>query len=408
MTHSADRDLSEFLPRLRTWLALNVPVDAWSGPPRGPHDVAAARSFQRALFDAGLAGLSWPERWGGRGLTDDHERMFASEAYQYELPVLVFTVGLGMCLPALLGVGTDAQRERYVASALRGDEIWSLLVSEPGAGSDVAGVRTKAERVEGGFLLTGQKVWTTAAQFADLGLVLARTDATVPKHEGLTAFIVDMHAAGLDVRPLRDVTGASEFNEVFFDGVFVADDAVLGEVGGGWRVATAVFEHERRAVSVGLGTTGKIAAPLGLSELAEHAARDGRLGELAERIAEQFLRERVADLMNREIGELLEAGRDPGALVSMTKLSVAQNSVLAADLALRVFGSDALIGPEDSRTAARIDALAGALRLSIGGGTNEIQRDVIGDRILGLPREPRADRGPFDELARSEREGRQR
>src|SRR5438874_627745 len=224
--------LSEFRAQVRSFLSQNAPKrvvrsaeEEESNPQEATiADIPTQKRFQAALADAGLAGLTWPKPWG-QGLTPEHQRVFNEEAAGYELPMGAYTIGLGMVIPTMIEFGTDQQRERYVAKALRGEEIWSQLFSEPGAGSDVASLQTRAERDGDEWILNGQKVWTSGAHYSDFGAIIARTDPDQPKHRGITMFIIDMKATGVTVKPLRQITGDANFNEVFFDDVRLPADA---------------------------------------------------------------------------------------------------------------------------------------------------------------------------------------
>ena len=247
-------DETYFRLEVRKWLegtgfapaAIGGLVSPWADHAEAA--VVDARAFQRALFDAGYAGLSWPELYGGRGLTPRHEYIFDQEAGRYELPSGVFSIGLGMCGPTLLAHGTEEQKARYIPPMLQGEEIWSQVFSEPGAGSDLAALRTRAVRDGDMWTLTGQKVWTSGALISQYGLVLARSDVKRPRHAGLTMFIVDLAAPGVSLRPLKQMTGHAKFAEVFLDGVRVRDDHRVGDENDGWRCAITTLMNERFSV----------------------------------------------------------------------------------------------------------------------------------------------------------------
>ena len=251
-------ELAEFRLKVRSFLTEHAPKRAARGDDESPAfeatvaDLATQKVFQAALADAGLAGLTWPTPWG-QGLTPEHQRVFNEEAAGYELPTTAYIIGLGMVIPTMIEFGTDAQRERYVAKALRGEEIWSQLFSEPGAGSDVASLQMRAERDGDEWVLNGQKVWTTGAQLSDFGAVIARTNPDNPKHRGITMFIVDFKAPGVEIRPLRQMNGGSGFNEVFFTDVRIPDANRIGDVDDGWRCAVAMLMNERVAIGSGGG-----------------------------------------------------------------------------------------------------------------------------------------------------------
>jgi len=388
-------DLATYREELRAWLRAHAPA------PSPTTDIAAAKEFQAALHAAGYAGITWPRDVGGQGLGPEYQQVFGDEAAEYELPVYPFLIGMGMCGPTLNDLGTPEQRSRYLPPLLRGEEIWCQLFSEPGAGSDVASLQTRAVPAGsadgGGWVVDGQKVWTTNAQWADYGALLARTDPDRPKHAGLTMFVIDMHAPGVTVRPLKDMSGRAPFNEITFDSVRLPADAVLGEVNGGWHAAVTMLGHER--VTIGSRRTAKT-NPLDFA--AVHAlARDlGVDGEPEVRsvLAELYARERVLELFNVRVRQETAAGLPPGARGSVGKLAGAMLSRFAVDAVGEVAGP-AAVGWEDARGDALAVAVTSSPAGGIAGGTNEIQRGIIGERILGLPKEPAVDRGvPFREL----------
>jgi alkylation response protein AidB-like acyl-CoA dehydrogenase len=289
-------------------------------------------------------------------------------------------IGLGMPGPTILELGTEAQKKRFLPPMLRGEEIWCQLFSEPGAGSDVASLQTSAVRDGDEWVLNGQKVWTSGAQHSDWGAVIARTDPTVPKHNGITMFIIDMHSPGVTVRPLKVATGASPFNEVFFDNVRLPADAVINKVNNGWAAAVVMLRNER----VTIGT----AAPARTSPLAFDS-----LSKLL------YAQERASGLFGQVLREEAMAGRDPGPRGSEAKLAGAVLGLHAADVALEVLGPDAA-GTDNEDAKAVITAIIGVPSGSIAGGSNEIQRNIIGERVLGLPKDPGVDRSvPFNQLA---------
>jgi len=390
---------ADFRNRARAWLEQNAPrrggADG-SGEP-GRADIAAQRAFQARLYDAGLAGLTWPREYGGQGLTNAEQIAFSQEARDYALPVGAFVIGLGMPGPTILELGTEAQKRRYLPRMLRGEEIWCQLFSEPSAGSDVASLITTAVRDGDGWVLNGQKVWTSGAQYSDYGAVIARTDPSVPKHNGITMFILDMHAPGVTVRPLKVATGASPFNEVFFDQVRLPADSVIGEVNDGWRAAVVMLRNER----VAIGTmAAPRTSPLSADSLRGLAARLGTGADpgLNRKLAELHARERSVQLFGQLLREEAMAGRDPGPRGSVAKLAGAELGVLASQVAADVLGP-AAAASDSADVKAVLTAMIAVPGGSIAGGTNEIQRNIIGERVLGLPKDPGVDRGtPFNQL----------
>jgi alkylation response protein AidB-like acyl-CoA dehydrogenase len=395
----SEQSVTDFRNRARAWLAENAPRraaadDESGGPARA--DVAAQKAFQARLYDAGFVGLTWPAEYGGQGLTIAEQLAFGQEARDYALPVGVFFIGIGMPGPTILELGTEEQKKRYLPKMLRGEEIWCQLFSEPAAGSDVASLTTTAVRDGDGWVLNGQKVWTSGAQYSDYGAVIARTDPSVPKHNGITMFIVDMHAPGVTVRPLKVATGATPFNEVFFDQVRLPADAVIGEVNDGWRAAVVMLRNER----VNIGTMGAPrTSPLSYHSLSSLAAKQGNADpRLGRRLAELYVRERSMQLFGQLLREEAMSGRDPGARGSVAKLAGAELGTFASLVAAEVLGP--AVAASDSEEAWEV--LNTALSMpgsSIAGGTNEIQRNIIGERVLGLPKDPGVDRStPFNQL----------
>ncbi len=398
---SADESLDGFRARVRAWFAENVQLTG--GVKDESFDaVDVARRFQAALFDARLAGLTWPAEYGGQGLTTAHQLAFNEAAEPYVVPTMPLLIGLGMCAPTLLEKGTQEQREEHLARMLRGDEVWCQLFSEPGAGSDVAGLRTRAVRDGDDWVVTGQKVWTSGAHYSDYGLLLARTNPDVPKHLGLTMFVVDMRAPGVTIRPLRQITGGSGFNEVFFDDVHVPGDAVVGEVDRGWQAAVTTLMNERVSIGAGGGGLGRRLGGGEFAALADLARRRGGLADpvLRQSLASVFVEERLLELLSSRIREDVRAGRTPGPQGSVAKLAGAQLARHAAEVGLEVLGSGGAAWESDDADAERwTQALLGAPGNAIAGGTPEIMKNILGERVLGLPREPAVDRDvPFREL----------
>ncbi|MCC5575467.1 acyl-CoA dehydrogenase family protein [Microtetraspora sp. AC03309] len=385
----------EYRRRARTWLEENAGARAEADP--GTDGLAAARAFMAELHDAGYSGITWPKQWGGQGLTQAEERAFAAEARDFTLPTYVFSIGLGMCGPTLVDLGTDAQRTRYIRPLLRGEEIWCQLFSEPGAGSDVAALQTRAVPAGDGWIVNGQKVWTSVAQHADFGLLLTRTDVDVPKHQGLTMFIVDMHAPGVTIRPLTDMTGHARFNEIFFDDVHIPAESLVGEVNGGWKCAVTTLLHERLSISAEVGMSGQKDNPATFAALRKVVDTSDPL--VRDQLVELHIRSRALALFNQRLAQETRAGIFPGARGSAAKLLLAELTNFSADLAVSLVGPEAVAYDEGSGGGGLAGAIALAPAMSLGGGTNEIMRNIIGDRVLGLPPEPRLDKTvPFKDL----------
>ncbi|MDN5918181.1 MAG: acyl-CoA dehydrogenase family protein [Pseudonocardia sp.] len=392
-----DAATQEYRDAVRAWLGAHAPAP-FAGL-AADEQLRRSREFQAALFDAGFAGITWPKEVGGQGLGPAAQQAFSDEAAEFDLPTYPFMIGMGMCGPTIVDLGTPEQRTRYLPKLLRGEEIWCQLFSEPGAGSDVAGLQARAVLDGDHWVVNGQKVWTTNAQFADFGALLVRTDPDRPKHAGLTMMIVDMHGPGVTVRPLKDMSGRAPFNEVYLDDVRVPGENVLGEVGRGWQAAVTMLGHER--VSIG-ATRRPRSNPLEFASLAELARRAGVAGDPARRelLAELYAHERALELLNTRMRQETAAGNPPGARGSVAKLAGALQLRRAIEAAGRIAGADAVAWESDDARAAELAlGVNSAPASSIAGGTNEVQHNIIGERILGLPKEPQVDRDvPFREL----------
>jgi alkylation response protein AidB-like acyl-CoA dehydrogenase len=381
----------------RAWLeAHKDEAPPRSGSSEDTAYIDSRRAWQRRLAEAGLAAVTWPPEVGGRGLGPIEQVTVNQEISRAQVPGILDVIGIGMLGPCLIAHGTEEQKNRYLGPMLHGDEVWCQLFSEPAAGSDLAAVQTRArEQDDGGWTLRGQKVWTTNAQFASFGLLLARTDADVPKHKGLTMFIVPMDGEGVTVRGLRQISGEAEFNEVFFDDLRLDEDAVVGGVGNGWGTALTVLMYERLTIGFGsenFGSPARLAETLA-GDPAARADSDARrrLGEvITELLAVRFNGYRALTALAR--------GQIPGPEAGLAKVTMVNAAVAATDLGGDVVGPDAL-GP-DNEWSYLISFLPG---LKSAGGTESILRNTIGERVLGLPPEPRLDKGiPFSELRAKE------
>jgi alkylation response protein AidB-like acyl-CoA dehydrogenase len=379
--------------KCRSWLEANLPWEYGIGlPPRHASlddEVAFGRSWQRRLAEGRWVGVTWPEAYGGRDAGALAHYVVQEELARARAPELVGRIGVNLVGPTLLTHGTEDQRRRWLPGILRADILFCQLFSEPGAGSDLASLATRARRsdAEGGWVLEGQKVWTSYAQFADWGLCLARTNPDVRKQAGITAFAVDMGAPGVEVRPLRQITGESDFNEVFLGGVFVPDDCVIGEVDAGWRVSSSTLAHERGTNPRQLVIHGQHLDEM-LRLAADHGAFDD--AHTAQRLAQAFVEVKLFQLHNWRSLSRLESGRPIGPEGSALKLYWSEMSQRLHRLALDMLGPAAPLGAGAADNPGEGEWQRSWLyyqAASIFAGTNEIQRTIIGERVLGLPRE---------------------
>lgn len=358
--------------------------------------IARAQAWQRTLAEGRWAGLTWPESYGGRDLTPVQLVIFNDELANYDVPPNVFGIGLGMIGPTLIAHGTEEQKQRYLPKMLSGVQVWCQLWSEPNAGSDIASLQTRAVRDADGWVLNGQKVWTSGAHYAHMGLIIARTDPDAPKHRGITCFIVDMSAEGVDPRPLKQMTGGANFNEVFLTDVRIPDANRVGDVNDGWRVALTVLMNERSSVAGSLNL-GALVDPL-----VALARRTGAIDNTHARqtVADAYIRAKLLTLTAFRAITKLAKGSIPGPEGSIAKLvwsdlmtDIGRRGVDLLGLQGALVGSDA---PDEGMWTATHLMAPG---IHLGGGTDEVMRNIIGERVLGLPKEPSADKGlPFREL----------
>ncbi|WP_409330004.1 acyl-CoA dehydrogenase family protein [Trujillonella humicola] len=366
--------------------------------------VAEARSWQKKRYEAGLGWITGPAEYGGRGLSTVHDLVYDGLEAEYDVPDtgVLSLIGLGMIGPTILAHAQDHIKQRYLPAMYAGDVIACQLFSEPSAGSDLAGLQTRAVRDGDDWVLNGQKVWTSIAQHAQIGVALCRTDPDKPKHKGITAFVVDMSTPGVDVRPLRQMSGGSEFNEVFLTDVRVPDDHRLGEVDGGWRVALTTLMNERASVGgEGAGPAGKAVALPFLTALLK---ANGRLddGALRRRLAELYADQAATEYLNHQAVRRIRSGAQPGPEASVSKLMYGQNLTRGAHFAAEVIGPRLIADTGEWGTYSWTELLLSTPALRILGGTEEIMKNILAERVLGLPKEPGSDATtPFRELRRS-------
>ena len=355
-------DEAAFREHVRAWLADALPAEP-------------GRDWSRALYDAGFAGLTWPAEYGGRGEPYSHQAIALEEFAKVGAPNHMNVIALGMAGPTIMVHGTEEQKQRYLPKMLTAEEIWCQGFSEPGAGSDLSAVRTRVEPSDGGFLVNGQKVWSSLAHEADFCILLGRGDPSSERHAGLTYVIVDMRATGVEVRPLRQITGEAEFNEIFFSDVHVPADNLLGEVGGGWQVAMTTLLHERG--TLGFALTGVLDSQVQrLIALAKERAADDPI--IRDRVAQEWIELQALKLTNyRSLTTLMQTGI-PGPEGSGSKLHWSEQNQRLTKLALEILGGedDGYWGYQQLRSRGN----------TIEAGTSEILRNIIAERVLGLPR----------------------
>ncbi len=388
-----------FRTEARTWLEANAPrpgdPDAWAGMEGAPAGSGAfdefverCKQWQRTLSDGGWACLTWPKEYGGQGLTSAHNMIFNQEVGQFGVTLGVLIPGLGFVGPTIIAHGSDEQKARYLPPLVRADEVWCQLFSEPGAGSDLANLRTKAERDGDEFVVTGQKVWNSFAHVADYGILLARTNPDVPKHKGISFFLVDMRSPGIEIRPIRQINGAAKFNEVFLDEVRIPASNVLGEVDGGWAVTHTTLMYERG--QIGATRDRKLA-----QRMIDAARAGGTLDDpvVRQAIARAHTREQILRYFSLKLQTAIRQGKRPGAEASLMKLLVGNHLRDSAVDGMMVAGLDAVAGGEGPIGGDQWkDLLLWQYEVRFGGGTEEIQRNTIGESVLGLPREERVDK----------------
>jgi len=361
-------------------------------------DVAKACDWRRSKFDAGFGWITGPAAFGGRQLTNAHERVWNQLESQYEVPNQgAFTIGLGMVAPTILAHASDAAKEAYLRKMYRGDLVGCQLFSEPGAGSDLASLQTKADRDGEEWVITGQKVWTTGAQYSDLGEIIARSDPDLPKHKGLTGFIVDMRAPGVEIRPLRQMTGGASFNEVFFNEVRVRDDHRLGDVNNGWNVALTTLMNERAAIGAG-GGGGGVNLYARVIEMVRHYGLD-KDPLVRNELANLIMHNKVSGYNNQRAMDKIKAGQLPGPEMSIAKLAGTLNMRRLGDFVSSVLGPKLIADSGEWGTYAWSQLILGTPGGRIAGGSDEVMRNIVGERVLGLQKEPGIDStSPFREL----------
>jgi acyl-CoA dehydrogenase len=389
----------------RAWLASHAPAHEMPSGVKIPDTEEAdrGRAWMRELFEGGWAGLTFPKTLGGRGLSGIEAVIFSEEEGKYHLPKGAFTsIGTGMALPVIAKHGTDEQRARFIEATLKGDTTWCQLFSEPSAGSDLANMRTKAVRADDGsgdWIINGQKVWSSWAHLTDWGILVVRTDPTLPKHKGLTFFVVDMKTPGIETRPIRQISGLSEFNETFLTDVRIPDANRIGAVGEGWACCMTVLMGERlgsgahrSGVEPLLAMAADTPAEHGGTMLDDRAVRQQLAEALAEEQGERFFQARLRTMVSK--------GENPGAMAGMVKLAYASRYQKISGLGMELRGLDGIApDPADSAMVDLQYDYIYSVVMRIAGGADEVLRNQIAERVLGMPGEIRMDKDvPFEQL----------
>jgi len=399
---------AKFRAEVRSWLDANAKkrvrreISADDMENGAANEMAASKAWQKTKAQAGYARITWPKGMGGIGGTPMQSIIFSQEEAKYDVagggP---FGIGLGMCIPTLMTYGSEEAKKRYGWPAVQGDEIWCQLFSEPAGGSDVANLRTRAEKHGDTWTINGSKIWTTGAQFSDYGIILTRTDPNVPKHKGLTMFYLSMKSPGVDIRPIKQASGGSGFNEIFFTDVKIPDSQRLGEVGNGWTVALTTLMHERLAVGGGQGGGLDVPQLMQLARTLE--LEDGPA------IKNAAVREKIADWYVRSAGlryttfrtmTALSRGQQPGPEASIAKIVVASKLQDLSAFAMDLEGEAGILQGDAAPMHGMFQGgWLSAPGLRIAGGTDEILRNIIAERVLGLPQDIRVDKDvPFNKI----------
>ncbi|MBL4583142.1 MAG: acyl-CoA dehydrogenase family protein [Pseudomonadales bacterium] len=370
----------------------------------GDDVVKQAQAWQAKKADAGWACITWPKEYGGRGGTIMENIIFGQEERNYHTPQNIFGIGLGMAGPTVMAHGTTEQKAKYLPSLLRGERIWCQLFSEPAAGSDLAGLTTRSERDGDDWIINGQKVWTSGAHYSKTGIIVTRSDFNAPKHKGLTYFIVDMEAEGVDVRPIKQMTGGANFNEVFFTNVRIPDADRLDEVGNGWSVSITTLMNERMSIGSGFALgpdrifeefhrLAKSTYIDGIPAVENHAVRA--------KIAELYSRMKAMELTSNRVLSSISQGNAPGTESAVIKLAMGALNQEIAAFGMELQGN---LGTEHGPQSIFNNGLfqevyLGIPAMRIAGGSDEVQRNVIAERELGIPQETRVDKGiPFKDI----------
>jgi alkylation response protein AidB-like acyl-CoA dehydrogenase len=402
--------IDAFRLRAREWLATNMPPMAKGATPfdasamEDPAKIAHARELQRKLYDGGFAGICYPKEYGGQGLTPDYQHAFTEESVPYEMPFMFNVPTLTIIAPTILDFGTEEQKQRHLRNILKGDELWVQFLSEPTGGSDLAGAITRATQDGDVFILNGSKIWSSGAFRSDYALCLARTNWDAPKHRGLTMFIVQIHQPGITVEQIKQVNGAMEFCQEFFDDVAIPVADIMGALNDGWAVASRLLFHERNAV----GGASPYSSGVRVSEsrgpqrdLVELARAMGKAGDsrVRQMVGEARANSLVQGQLIERVTQGIETGAMPAPAGALLRLATAVTHVRDVDIALDIAGTSAVTWKPGETTGDAGVAYIFRQGLCLGGGSNEMQRNIISERVLAMPRDRGEDRDlPFSEV----------
>ena len=387
---------AEFRKKCHDWLDANAPKKNSSKTMTGVNDeaeyLAEAAKWQKKKYDAGWAMLHWPKEYGGINASPIERIIWGQEESKFDVPRGVYDIGLGMCGPVLMEYATEEQKQRYLPPMAEGKEIWCQLFSEPSAGSDVAGLRSKAVKNGDNWIINGQKVWTSGAHYSDFGILVVRHDPDAEKHKGLTFFFLDMKSPGIEVRPIKQITGTSNFNEVYFNDVVIPDSQRLGEIGDGWKVAITTLMNERLAVGDANGVDVEDAF-----KLAKKQDDEGDIlindGSVRDSIADWYCEAKGLSNTKLRTMSALSKGDTPGPEASITKIVSANKLQSIGNFGIDSMDMAGMLRSDEGVSRSFQNAWLGAPGLRIAGGTDEILKNIIAERILGLPQDPRADKG---------------
>jgi alkylation response protein AidB-like acyl-CoA dehydrogenase len=406
MDFNDTQEEAAFRAEARAFLAANAEPKSRSKPVNfrghiGAEEVKRAKDWQAKKAAGGFAGITWPKKWGGREASPMMQVIYTQEESNYSVPNGVFEIGLGMCIPTMMQYATPAQLDRHVPPSLRGEDVWCQLFSEPAGGSDLAALRTRAEKQGDEWVINGQKIWTSGAHLSDWGILVTRTDPNVPKHAGLTFFFLNMKSPGIEIRPIHQMSGARHFNEVFFTDVRIPDSQRLGGVGQGWRVSLTTLMNERLAVG-GIAYRPDMDDLVDLSRTLTVNGRPAiRDNAVREKIADWWVRAQGLKLTQFRTLTAMSQGKDPGPENSISKLVKASMTQDIASYGMDLMDAAGAVMDPDLAPLHAIfqETLLASPAGRIAGGSDEIMRNIIAERVLGLPGDIRVDKDkPFNQV----------